>query len=245
MFNEYARHLPLPETHNVRDLGGYVRTSGGMTQWRRLLRGDSLAHLAPASLDRLISERLSLVIDLRGPHELLAEPNPFADHDTVAFRNIALFDALSPIAMAETPFDMAARYRDALDRCGPRLAQVLRAIADAEAGIVLFHCTAGKDRTGIVAALLLLLADVAEADIVADYALTATLAAPMLDRLRAAARERAVDMTHLDLVLASDAATMQSMLAHLRAQHGGILAYCDAIGLSRDEVDRLVNRLCA
>ena len=244
MLNDYARHLPLPDTHNVRDLGGYVRTSGGMTQWRRLLRGDSLAHLAPTSLDRLLSEHLALVIDLRGPHELLAEPNPFADHDQVGFANIALFDAMSPIAMAEAPFDMAARYKDALDRCGPRLAEVLHSIAEAPEGIVLFHCTAGKDRTGIVAALLLMLAGVGEADIVADYALTATLAAPMLDRLRAAAQQRAVDMTHLNLVLASDAATMQAMLAHLHDAHGGILAYCQAIGLSSAELDRLVSRLC-
>ena len=259
MLNDYARHLRLPDTHNIRDLGGYARTSGGMTRWRRVLRGDSLAHLNPAGRERLLSERLTLVIDLRGPRELLAEPNPFAAEDRVTYRNIALFDAMTPITMtpitmapitmapnatADTPFDMAARYRDALDRCGPRLAQVLRAIAEASEGMVLFHCSAGKDRTGIVAALLLRLADVGEDDIAADYALTATLATPMLDRLRRAARERNVDRAHLELVLASDASTMQAMLAHLRIQHGGITNYCRAIGLGSAEIDGLVARLC-
>ncbi|CAH1673608.1 tyrosine-protein phosphatase [Chelatococcus asaccharovorans] len=249
MLNDYARHLRLPDTHNIRDLGGYARTSGGMTQWRRVLRGDSLAHLTPAGRDRLLSERLTLVIDLRGPHELLIEPNPFAQEDRVTYRNIALFDAMAPITMtpitmADTPFDMAARYRDALDRCGPRLAQVLRTIAQAPAGMVLFHCSAGKDRTGIVAALLLRLADVGEDEIAADYALTATLATPMLDRLRRAARERNVDRAHLELMLASDASTMQAMLAHLRVQHGGITNYCRAIGLGSAEIDGLVARLC-
>lgn len=244
MLNDYARHLPLPDTHNVRDLGGYARSGGGMTQWRRLLRADSLAYLTPAGQDRLLSEGLALVIDLRGPHELLAQPNPFTADDRVAYRNIALFDAMAPIAMADTPFDMAVRYRNALDRCGDRMAQVLRAIAEAPPGVVLFHCTAGKDRTGIVAALLLLLAEVSEDDIVADYALTATLAAPMLERLRVAGRGRDVDPAHLDLVLASDPSTMQAMLSHLRSGHGGIAGYCRAIGLGSGETERLVARLC-
>ncbi|MDB5530306.1 MAG: protein tyrosine/serine phosphatase [Devosia sp.] len=244
MQHDYARHLTLPNTHNVRDLGGYARTHGGITQWRRVLRGDSLFHLSQVGRDQLLAEGLSLVIDLRGPGELASAPNPFADDASVVYRNIALFDALSPIAIADTPFDMAARYRDALDRCGDRIAQVLGAIAGAPEGMVLFHCTVGKDRTGIVAALLLLLADVAEDDIITDYALTATLAAPMLDRLRLAARERAVDMAHLDLVLASDATTMQAMLAHLRNQHGGIANYCHASGLGIAEIDRFVARLC-
>lgn len=245
MQTDYARHLPLPDTHNIRDLGGYSRIADGTTQWRRLLRGDSLAYLAPASRDKLLVDGLSMVIDLRGPHELASEPNPFPAGTGVLYRNIALFDAMMPIAMASTPFDMAARYRDALDLCGDRLAQVLRDIAEAPAGMVLFHCTAGKDRTGIVAALLLLLADVSQDDIVADYALTATLAAPMLRRLRLAGEARNADPAHLDLVLASDAATMRAMLAHLHDRHGSAANYCAAIGLDSGEIDRVVARLCS
>jgi protein-tyrosine phosphatase len=240
----FERHMPLDDTHNIRDLGGYARAGGGGTQWRRILRGDSLSHLREAGREHLLAQGLSTVIDLRGPAETAGEPNPFQRHDGVHYSNIALFDALAPIAARGAAFDMGARYRDALDRCGERLAQVLRAIATAPPGIVLFHCTAGKDRTGIVSAMLLLLAGVSEEDVVDDYALTATLADPLLTRLRLVARSRGFDDAHIDRVLSSDAATMAAMLEHLRSRHGGIGAYGAAIGLDSAEIARLVSRLC-
>lgn len=240
----FDRHMPLADTHNIRDLGGYARANGGSTQWRRILRGDSLSQLRQAGREHLLAQGLSTVIDLRGPNETASEPNPFQGHGAVHYRNIALFDALAPIAAAGASFDMGARYRDALDRCGDRLAEVLRAIATAPQGIVLFHCTAGKDRAGIVSAVLLLLAGVGEEDIAKDYALTATLADPLLARLRVIARARGLDDAHIDRVLSSDAATMAAMLEYLRARHGGIGAYSAAIGLGAAETGKLVSRLC-
>ncbi|MCY1550622.1 Tyrosine-protein phosphatase [compost metagenome] len=171
-------------------------------------------------------------------------PHPFLDHATIAYRNIVLFDALAPIAMSETPFDMAQRYRDALDECGPQLAEVLRAIIAAPPGIVMFHCTAGKDRTGIVAALLLLIAGVDRSDIASDYALTAA-AGDMIDQLRQRALDAGAQPDHIERVLASDARTMLVMLDHLDAAHGGIDTYLAHIGLTPSERTALADRLCA
>lgn len=239
-----TRHWPLPDTHNIRDLGGYPSTSGGMTQWRRILRGEALHTLTDKSRDTLVAAGLSLVIDLRGLHETTATEHPFIGHDTVAYRNIVLFDALAPIAMAQQPFDMAQRYCDALDRCQDQFAEVLRAIASAEPGIVLFHCTAGKDRTGVVAALLLTLAEVLNADIIADYALTAS-AEGLIAQLRARALSAGSEPDHVERMLASDGQTMATFLAHLDTVHGGIQTYLDKIGLTPVEVAALRNRLCA
>lgn len=238
------RHWPLPDTHNIRDLGGYARSSGGTTQWSRILRGEALHYLSRQSATELAEHDLTLVIDLRGPHETTVTPHPFRDHATVSYRNIVLFDALAPIEMTQTPFDMARRYCDALDTCGPQVAEVLRAIIHAPPGIVLFHCTAGKDRTGIIAALLLLVAGVARADIVSDYALTAD-AHGLIGKLRERALEAGGQPEHIDSVLASDAATMTSMLDHLDTEHGGTQAYLAEIGLTSAELFRLVDRLCA
>jgi protein-tyrosine phosphatase len=244
MAQEAARHWRLPDTHNIRDLGGYARNTGGVTQWRRILRGEALHYLREESVAELAKLKLALVIDLRGPHEISMTPHPFANHPSVAYRNIVLFDALAPIAMGQTPFDMARRYCDALDSCGPQLAEVLRAIINAGNGIVLFHCTAGKDRTGIIAALLLSVAGVDRADIVEDYALTAE-AEGLIDDLRKRAIKAGGQPEHVDSVLASDAKTMMAMLNHLDAAHGGIHAYLASIGLKPSEVARLVDRLCA
>lgn len=240
----FTRHLALPGSHNIRDLGGYARQAGGVTQWRRLLRGEALHHLAPQSVDMLVADGLALVIDLRGPHETGQAPHPFAEHAGVAYCNIALFDALAPIGMATTPFDMARRYCAALDQCGANLAAVLRAIAAAPPGMVLFHCTAGKDRTGIIAALVLALAGVSRDDVIADYALTAT-ATGLIDQLRRSALEAGGQPDHVERVLASDGTTMATLLDHLERRHGGIDAYLPAIGLTPSEITALVGRLCA
>lgn len=239
-----TRHWPLPDTHNIRDLGGYPSASGGMTQWQRILRGEALHPLTDNSRDTLVADGLSLVIDLRGPHETAHTEHPFIGHDTVAYRNIVLFDALAPIAMAQQPFDMAQRYCDALDRCGEQFADVLRAIATAAPGIVLFHCTAGKDRTGVVAALLLALAEVSNSDIIADYALTAS-AEGLIAQLRARALSVGSEPDHVERMLASDGATMATFLTHLDTVHGGIGPYLDTIGLTPAEITALRNRLCA
>jgi protein-tyrosine phosphatase len=238
------RHWPLPDTHNIRDLGGYASKSGGTTQWRRILRGEALHPLTEDSRAELVDGNLSLVIDLRGPHETGLVAHPFGDHPSVAYRNIVLFDALSPIAMAEPPFDMAQRYCEALDRCGTRFAEVFRAIVEAQPGIVLFHCTAGKDRTGVVAAMLLALSGVSHEDIAADYALTAS-AGGLIDQLRQRALAAGRDPDHVERMLASDAATIETFLAHLDTMHGGIEKYLDAIGLTASEITALRDRLCA
>lgn len=238
------RHWPLPDTHNIRDLGGYASQTGGTTQWRRILRGEALHPLTEESRAELVDGNLSLVIDLRGPHETGLVAHPFADHTSVAYRNIVLFDALSPIALAEQPFDMAQRYCEALDRCGTRFAEVFRSIIEAEPGIVLFHCTAGKDRTGVVAAMLLALSGVSHEDIAADYALTAS-ADGLIDQLRQRALAAGGDPDHVERMLASDAATIETFLAHLDTVHGGIEKYLNAIGLTASEITALRDRLCA
>jgi len=244
------RHWPLPDTHNIRDLGGYARGTGepastaGETQWRRLLRGEALHTLRADSAKALVDEGLVLVIDLRGPHETSVTPHPFRDYPGVAYRNVVVFDALAPIALAKPPFEMGRRYCDALDNCGPRLAEVLRAIIAAPPGIVLFHCTAGKDRTGVIAALMLLLAGVSHDDIAADYALTAS-AEGLIEQLRVRALSAGTDADHVERILASDAATMLMMLDHLDNVHGGITRYLTANGLSTAELGQLTDRLCA
>jgi len=238
-----TRHWRLPDTHNIRDLGGYARLGGGTTQWNRILRGEALHLLREDSAALLAQRGLSLVIDLRGPHETTVTPHPFREHDKVTYRNVILFDALAPIAMSTTPFNMGKRYCDALDQCGPQLAEVMRAIITAPPGVVLFHCTAGKDRTGIVAALLLLAAGVNRIDIAEDYALTAE-AEGLISQLRQRALAAGGEPDHVERVLASDAATMLTMLDHLDQAHGGIDSYFAKIGLAPAETKSLVDRLC-
>lgn len=242
----YERLIALEGAHNVRDLGGYATGTGAITRWRSLLRSDGLHLLTASDVDTLLGEGLLTVIDLRNAHELALEANPFRANRRVRYHNTPLFSALAPIEAARTgpePFDMAARYCEAIDTCQPAIAEVLHIISGAPDGLVLFHCSAGKDRTGVISAILLAIAGVEEDVIVEDYALTATIAVPLIERLRAKAVRNGIDPALVELFLASDPATMRAMLAHARKTYGSLPAYAAHVGLSSADLEKLRRRI--
>lgn len=248
MSGTFERHIRLEGAFNVRDLGGYALASGGATRWRSVLRADGLQGLTDADVGVLLDLGLATVIDLRSDLELQRHPSVLAGHDSIDYRHIPLFDSLAPVdtlLSSPTEYSLAERYVSAVEICGPALAKVAATIAEAEGGVVLFNCTAGKDRTGIVAAMLLGLAGVADDDIVQDYALTASTAGSLMDRLRDAARQRGLSEAAASVLLASEARTMQALLGHVSDSHGGFASYLSRAGVSDRHLDLLIDRLVA
>ncbi|KKB12263.1 protein tyrosine phosphatase [Devosia geojensis] len=242
MESQFTRHLPVKGTFNIRDLGGYA-TAAGETRWRRVLRADGLHRIDAEGMAALIAEGVTTIIDLRHPGEVASHPNPFSINPVVAYHNVPLFEQLSP-----TPREgidvLLELYRQALTHRQDAVARVLTIIAEAPPqGAVLFHCTAGKDRTGIVSALLLAVAGVEAALIVEDYALTGALIAPMIEEIVADAAARGADVEAFRPLLAADPATMAATIAHLEETYGSATAYLERIGLSADTIERLRNRL--
>jgi protein-tyrosine phosphatase len=241
MHPQFDRHVAIAGTFNVRDLGGYAACQG-QTRWRQLLRADGLHRLDAAGMAALADEGVRTVIDLRRDHELESHPNPFRNHPDVAYHNVSLFEALDPTAMTGGDVLLDLYLAALTTRHGP-IAQVLTLIADAPEGIVLFHCTAGKDRTGLIAALILALAGVETAEIVEDYALTGPMIAPLLETFIADAIARGRDVEAFRPLLACDPQTMAATLAFLIDNHGSVEAYLASIGLDNDTVGRLKARL--
>ena len=241
MHDSIRRHLPIPGTFNIRDLGGYA-TGSGETRWRRILRGDGLHHHDAAGIDALTDEGVTTIIDLRHGNELEIRRNPFRVHPTVAYHNVSLFDRLAPedFSASDVLLDL---YLQALATRHSALAEVLTLIAGAPQGIVLFHCTVGKDRTGLVAALLLALAGVPVPTILADYALTKSMIAPLLERLLTEAEARGADVATLRRLMACEPRTMAATIAHLIDGHGSVEGYLLSIGLSNATLARLRARL--
>lgn len=242
----FERHIRLQGAFNVRDLGGYARSEGGTTRWRSVLRADGLQGLTGTDVAMLLDLGLVTVIDLRSNMELDRDPSAFARHASVDYRHIPLFDSLAPVDRmfaSSAGFGLAERYANAADICAPALGRVATTVAEAGEGVVLFNCTAGKDRTGIVAAMLLSLAGVGDDDIVADYALTASIAAPLMDRLRQAALLRGLSETAAATLLGSEPATMEAFLRHVADRHRGFAAYLADAGVSAGHLDRLTRRL--
>jgi protein-tyrosine phosphatase len=237
-----ARHLPLSGTYNVRDVGGYSTRDGRTIRWRTLLRADSLHRLSDEGRAHLIEHGLRTIVDLRRDEELAVAPNVFAASDQVRYVWVSL--ARNPTNGAGRrellPDSLARTYRAIVDGRQAELHQVLSALAQPGAFPALVHCTAGKDRTGIVVALLLALAGVDHATIAEDYALTATY---LTDAFFAEARRRAEaaghDWERYRYLLGCPADLMLATLTDLDERFGGVETYLRQIGLSDDDLQAL------
>lgn len=238
-----ARDIIWPACTNTRDLGGLPTRDGSETRRGQLLRSDMLYRLTPVGREALITSGVRTIIDLRTPLELVVRPSPFRDSDQgQGPRYVPLSlqgnDPNIEERLRATP-DRAANYALMLDACAPYVALVLRAIARHDDGPLVFHCHAGKDRTGLVAALLLALADVPDELIAQDYAYTEERAWQAYDLLRA--ENGGIELSAADLAAPPEA--MLATLDHLRQRYGGVREYLRQAGLGESEVARLRARL--
>lgn len=172
---EYIR-LPLQKAYNVRDLGGYPTTDGAVTKWRRFLRADDLSSLSPEDIAFLLKYGVVGVVDLRSHDEVEKKAHPFAGHPEVGYINIPLITGDVEDATqywAHNPTDFLAKfYVQLLETKGNEIHSIFDFFAKHTTGCLLFHCAAGKDRTGVLAMLLLGLAGVSTMDLIANYETT-------------------------------------------------------------------------
>jgi protein-tyrosine phosphatase len=227
---------------NARDVGGYPTADGRRVRAGALLRSDNLCRLTERGRARLLAAGVRAIVDLRNVEEHDIDPPPYGANtapDAVPlYLSLPLFDLDNQETLARLRWTRArygANYCALLDGFRRSAAAIFGAVADAPAGGVLVHCHAGKDRTGVVVAVLLALAGVPTATIVADYAASqpALWARWEVDRLAAP-------------TLAPPHAppeAMEELLDWLEREHGGAAGYLRAIGLSDDQIGRLRERL--
>jgi protein-tyrosine phosphatase len=233
------RRVDFPELRNARDLGGLPTIDGGETRWRSLLRADDLAQLTADGVRALADYGIETILDLRWPEEASAYPGPLpAALPRLRYERVSL--------LTGTEDQWRLRSRDVakelwkcavLEHARAELRHVLEVIADAAPGPLLFHCVAGKDRTGLIAALLLALADVEPAAIADDYAQSsANLAPEYLRRYPHSDAARVLD------ALRCPPEGVHNMLDFL-GRAGGVRGYLGQIGLAAADVERLRARL--
>ncbi len=245
------RLLPLDGTQNFRDLGGYEAEGRGRVRWGRVFRSDSLSSLSDADLDRLERIGLRLVCDFRGDAEVEEEPNRLAARAPFDYWRQPLGDRSVQPAEWRRRFEsgdfgeidaswLTRSYRGMIDECAPQLGAVLRRLAHEHGRPAVLHCTAGKDRTGVASALLLLLLGVSRELVLEDYALTGLYTE---GRIRSAERffaGRGIELTQVRALLGSEPATLAGALDHLDAAHGGAERWArERAGLSAAEVEAL------
>jgi len=180
-----TRSLPLTGATNFRDLGGYAGHGGREVKWRRIFRSDHLATLTPQDQALLAELGLARSIDFRGEAERAAlayalpgvQQHPLGIEPTVVQRIQEVLRSGAPLSAQDAVRLMQDTYRGFVHDNAPRFAALMRLLLESDAPLV-FHCTAGKDRTGFAAALILLALGVPRAVVMQDYLLTNALYRP-------------------------------------------------------------------
>lgn len=179
MTQSFDRSLKLSGASNFRDLGGYAAADGRPVRWRRLFRSDHLAALTPADAGTLQALGVSRSLDFRGVRERAAVPYALAGVEqhslpiepTVVQRMQELVEAGQTVTPEHTVELMQETYRAFVHDNAARFASLFEHLLGSDEPLV-FHCTAGKDRTGFAAAMILLALDVPRQVVMHDYLLT-------------------------------------------------------------------------
>ena len=242
-----SRDLVWDGLLNVRDLGGHPTEDGGETRFGSVVRADSVRHLTDEGWQALVDYGMKTVVDLRTKEELEADPPaelpvevlhiPFLETDRSDWKQIE--DELEAVVKAAP--DVASATRDVylvfLDHFASNVAAAVRAVANAPEGGVVIHCAGGKDRTGLVTALLLHLAGVRTEEIALDYALSE-------ERLRTrheqwiAEAESEEERERLMRITQTPADSIKGVLEELERRYGSVEGYLRHGGLTNDELAR-------
>ena len=185
MMNKFDPHLRFPGTLNFRDMGGHQTAGGGRVRSRRLFRSGHLADTEPSSQSDIATLGISLVCDFRIEDERNEQPNQYHVNWKPKFAHLPIWPVVTPgidntvarLMSGEIDIDGAMKdqtgaYREFVRERNSQFAGMFTAILDAEHPSILLHCSAGKDRTGIAAALLLTALGVEPVDVRRDYLLT-------------------------------------------------------------------------
>lgn len=240
------RQLKWPNCYNVRDLGGLPIADGGVTQFGRIVRSDIPARLTAEGRRMMWVYGIRTVLDLRTPWQTVEEPSNLAQLEDAprlpTYINISI-ETYKPDVSTEisTAGSRKQVYCIMLDHYPEQIKLILEAIATAREGGILIHCHAGKDRTGIVSALLLSLVGVPDAEICRDYAQSQDCLWPLWEQIVDEA-DGLDDVNPFMRPVATEEA-MRYVLAHLEKQYGSVQGYLAATGVAEEVMATVRQRL--
>ena len=240
------RRVPFEGVRNFRDLGGYPSALGGRTRWGTVFRADALHLLTVTDLAAYDLLGLRAVFDLRGDQERIDEPDPVESlHLPLSQPHHETPDISQIQTAADGVRRLQSQYLEVIDTVAPSIGELLTSLTDPGGLPTVFHCAGGKDRTGIVAALLLLLLGVDRETVLDDYELTGRwktiehepeLVAELLDR--------GFGYAAIEAVLGAPRAVMAAALDHIDERFGGVEPFLLGPATMQPEVvDELRQRL--
>jgi len=228
--------LPLEGVENCRELGGYSSELGQQTKWRSFLRSSDMGKLTQEDIQFLNEYGVKTVIDLRGEDEIQESKNLLENEVFCTYYNIPLITELvSNIAFTQEKVFMGEFYIELLEN-NIAIKNIFNTIGLSEEGCVIFHCAAGKDRTGVVAMLLLGLAGVEKKDIITNYEVTYTNL-ESLHHLGGKYKDIPKDL------LQSNGDNIRFAYNYILEKYHSVNGYLLAKGVDEEVIERVKNRL--
>ena len=221
--------LSVGGAYNVRDLGGYPTAGGGETRKGVFLRSDALSGLTDQGKQALLDCGVGCVIDLRTEEEAVRAPGRLTKADGVDVYGVPLADGVASNGFQKMPARMGEMYVGLLEHSGEKFVEIFRIIGEHPGCTVLFHCAAGKDRTGVTAMLLLSLAGVPRSVVVTDYTASYGNLTPLFEKQRAMMREAGIEIP--EYVMRSDPEEIGMALDWVEQHHGTAERYLRHIGV--------------
>jgi protein-tyrosine phosphatase len=241
-----AKRLPLEGAYNFRDLGGLTTREGRTVRDRRVFRSDRLTNLTAADVAMLEEIGIGRIFDLRSDLELANDGrgawSSAADrhrHRPLVRISLSIHDE----RIDWSKVDLGTRYLEMLLEGGAVIREVLEHLAADDAPPTVFHCTGGKDRTGVLSAVLLRTLGVDDDTIVDDYAISETFLAPFVEASREAMEQQGFDPQIVLYLCGSPAERMRKMLADLDERWGSVEAYLDWTGMRGETLTALRGKL--
>ena len=238
-----SQFVKLQGCFNFRDLGGYRAQDGRSVKWLRLFRSDAIHYATPDDISRLQGELgIFTVVDLRNPEEIQQHRLKTMAGSSVRYQHIPYLGAsqIVPQGPDEDPVTrLTIIYQWIIRNAGARIAESVSVLSEGGNLPAVFHCTAGKDRTGILAAMVLGVLGVDRDQIMQDYVLTNEIIAELGQRLQARPGN---EHRTLDSFRAQPKA-MEMILDELADQHGGPVGYLQTHGVASGTMEKLRDAL--
>ena len=230
------RRIPVQGCFNFRDLGGYETENGRRVKWGQFFRSDAMARLTDHDHETLARLGIRTVCDFRAPSEAERSPDRLPPDGSVRHLRLPVVhgdldatEALNRAARGDldwlTPDFMARGYLNNIDSFPQVWGAVFRELVLPDRRPLAFHCSAGKDRAGTCAALILLALGVPEETVAADHALSNDLIAEILPQLHQRLRRRGIDPEPLAPYFRAPKAGIRALLDRLRQGYGSVRHY--------------------
>lgn len=240
---KWSVNLPVPMdgTCNFRDLGGYP-ANGGTIKKGCFYRSDALHRLSEDDLSWMEEKKITYVLDLRSRSEVEQAPDRIRENFT--YYSIPMSDRMNDSQEAlAIPERLSDLYITILNTHQEEIKEVMERIAERNGEPVVFHCAVGKDRTGVIAMLLLRLAGVSEEIVIADYSVSAENMKSVFEEQRKILKERGIEIS--DVLLSSPKEEMEITLDYLDSTWGNAEMYLKECGVNAEDLERLKKILVA